>query len=92
MTNKEAIERIKQNKAAAEFYAQYVDNFRSVENELKDIEAFDMAIKALHMAISALSADKVEVVRCKDCKWNTHYPFCDIDRDDDFFCADGQRE
>lgn len=48
--------------------------------------------KALHMAISALSSDKVEVVRCKECKWNTHYPFCDIDRNDDFFCADGERE
>ena len=48
--------------------------------------------KALNMAIESMSADKVEVVRCKDCRWNTHYPFCDIDRDDDFFCADGARE
>lgn len=48
--------------------------------------------EVLRMAIESLSTDKVEVVRCKDCKWNTHYPFCDIDRDDDFFCADGERE
>lgn len=47
--------------------------------------------KSIDMAIEALSADKVEVVRCKDCRWNTHYPFCDIDRNDDFFCADGEK-
>lgn len=48
--------------------------------------------KAADLAISALSTDKVEVVRCKECKWNTHYPFCNIDRNDDFFCADGEKE
>ena len=84
MDKQEAIERIKQNKAAAEFYAQMISNYRFAENELKDIEAFIMAIEAL-------SSDKVEVVRCKDCWWNTHYPFCDIDRNDDFFCADGEK-
>lgn len=47
MDKQEAIERIKQNKAAAEFYAQMIGNYRSAENELKDIEAFNMAIEAL---------------------------------------------
>lgn len=47
MTREEAIERIRQNKAAAEFYAQLVGNSKSADNELKDIEAFNMAIKAL---------------------------------------------
>lgn len=47
MNKEEAIERIKQNKAAAEFYAQMISNYRSAENELKDIEAFNMAIEAL---------------------------------------------
>lgn len=47
MDKQEAIERLKQNKAAAEFYAGMIDNYKSVCNELKDIEAFDMAIEAL---------------------------------------------
>lgn len=47
MDRQEAIERIKQNKAAAEFYAKLASNSKSVDNELKDIEAFIMAIEAL---------------------------------------------
>ena len=47
MTREEAIERIKQNKAAAEFYVQMMCKSKSVDNELKDIEAFNMAIEAL---------------------------------------------
>ena len=47
MTREEAIERLKQNKAAAKFYAGMVQNTNAIENELKDIEAIDMAIEAL---------------------------------------------
>ena len=47
MTKEEAIERLKQNKAAAKFYAGMVQNTNAIENELKDIEAIDMAIEAL---------------------------------------------
>lgn len=50
MTREEAIERLKQNKAAAEFYAGMVQNTNAIENELKDIEAMDMAIEALSAA------------------------------------------
>ena len=43
------------------------------------------------------AADVVEVVRCKDCKWNKstpHNPICsndDMPKDVGFFCADGER-
>lgn len=47
MDKQEAIERLKQNKAAAEFYAGMIQNTNAIENELKDIEAIDMAIEAL---------------------------------------------
>lgn len=47
MTREEAIERIRQNKAAAEFYARYTNNDKDIENELKDVDAFCMAIEAL---------------------------------------------
>lgn len=47
MDRQEAIERIKQNKAAAEYFAQTMGNYGLAENELKDIEAFNMAIEAL---------------------------------------------
>ena len=58
MTREEAIERLKQNKAAAEFYAGMVQNTNAIENELKDIEAIDMAIEAL----------KTEPIRCGECE------------------------
>ena len=50
MTREEAIERLKQNKAAAKFYAGMSQNTNAIENELKDIEAMDMAIEALSNA------------------------------------------
>lgn len=58
MKKEEAIERLKQNKAAAEFYAGMVQNTNAIENELKDIEAIDMAIEAL----------KAEPIRCGECE------------------------
>ena len=39
---------------------------------LKMVEAYGLADEAKRMAIEALSADTVEVVRCKDCK---HYKY-----------------
>lgn len=58
MTREEAIERLKQNKAAAEFYAGMVQNTNAIGNALKDIEAIDMAIEAL----------KNEPIRCGECE------------------------
>lgn len=43
------------------------------------------------------TADVVEVVQCKNCKWNKstlHNPICsndDMPKDVGFFCADGER-
>ena len=60
MKKEEAIERLKQNKAAAEFYVEIAQNIKLIENELKDIEAFDMAIEALQAETIPLSvADKI---------------------------------
>ena len=60
MKKEEAIERLKQNKAAAEFYVEIAQNIKPIENELKDIEAFDMAIEALQTETISLSvADKI---------------------------------
>ena len=88
MDKQEAIERLKQNKAAAEFYAGMVQNTNAIEIELKGIEAIDMAIEAL-------SAD---VVRCKDC---IHYEsdggammvcsVTDMVCDNDDYCSYGER-
>lgn len=47
LTRKETIERLKQNKAAAEYYAGQSQITAEIENALKDSEAFDMAIEAL---------------------------------------------
>ena len=47
MDRDEAIKILKQNKAAAEFYAGMVQNTKVIENELRDIEAMNMAIEAL---------------------------------------------
>lgn len=59
MDKAEAIEIIRQNKAAAELYAQLSVDSESVANELKDIET-------LNMAIEALTAEAV----CDDCIWH----------------------
>lgn len=60
MKKEEAIERLRQNKAAAEFYVEIAQNIKPIENELKDIEAFDMAIEALQAETVPLSiADKI---------------------------------
>ena len=67
MTREEAIERLKQNKAAAKFYAGMVQNTNAIENELKDIEAIDMAIEAL-----------TEPINCVKCK---HYYETEDDTD-----------
>ena len=48
LTREEAIERLKQNKAAAEYYAGQSQITAEIENALKDSEAFDMAIEALN--------------------------------------------
>lgn len=47
MKRTEAIERLKQNKSAVEFHTQLVGNSKSIDNDLKEIEAFNMAIEAL---------------------------------------------
>lgn len=73
MTREEAIERLKQNKAAAGFYAGTAKNTNAIENELKDMEAMNMAIEALQQVTgklknrcnSLLTADSDE---CKEQK------------------------
>lgn len=47
MKREEAIMRIKQNKAAAQCYAEFMGDDANIKNGLLDIEAFDMAIEAL---------------------------------------------
>ena len=39
--------RLKQNRAAAAFYAQVSNRTKTIESELLDVEAFTMAIEAL---------------------------------------------
>lgn len=78
ITREEAIERLQQNKAAAEFYAGITQNTNLIENELKDIEAFDVAIKALSAETSTdliSRADAIEAV-CGNCE-GENYPKCD---------------
>ena len=71
MTREEAIERLKQNKAAAEYfiglYGEIYSMRENVKNEFKDIEALDMAIFALSANGDLISrADAIEAV-CGDC-------------------------
>ena len=47
MTNEQAIKLLEQNKAAAEYLAGMTEISQVFENQLKDVEAFNMAIKAL---------------------------------------------
>lgn len=65
MKKEEAIERLKLNKAAAEFYVEIAQNIKLVENELKDIEAFDMAIEALQ---AEQTAEWIQPTSLEDCR------------------------
>lgn len=53
------------------------------ETKAREIEAYNMAIEAL-------SADKVEVVRCKDCKNRAKHVVCHF-LGEDGFCPYGER-
>ena len=61
MKKTEAIELLKLQISNAEFYARYTNNDKDAEEELKNAEAFSMAIEAL-------SSNAIQVVQCKDCK------------------------
>lgn len=72
---------------------------------LKSIKTFYIDIPigedfrtAIDLAIESLSADKVEVVRCKDCRWYLNNHLCkqlsrfgSIEPLADFYCAFGER-
>ena len=53
MKREEAIMRLKQNRAAAAFYAKVSNRTKTIESELLDVEAFTMAIEALSQPIVA---------------------------------------
>ena len=36
-------------------------------------------------------APSIDIVRCRECKHREEYP-CKVYHDDDWFCADGERE
>ena len=77
ITKEEAIERLKQNKAAAEFYEGMVQNTNAIENELKDIEAIDMAIEAL--SAEAVQGDgRNNIKRYPNCQMRTSLGNCDV--------------
>ena len=82
MTREEAIKKLQKQKA--EYLEEWVD--------------YSGVTEALDMAIEALSADTVEVVRCKDCIHlydvdGDHYEcdFMDARYDKNGFCHHGER-
>ena len=38
-----------------------------------------------------IDAPSIDIVRCKECKHREEYP-CKVYHDDDWYCADGERE
>ena len=67
LTREETIERLKQNKAAAEYYAGQSQITAEIENALKDSEAFDMAIEALSPRRRE-EATEEDSAYCDDCE------------------------
>ena len=97
MTREEAIERIKQNKVAAEYYGGVT--------YIEDIEAFDMAIEALKAQewipcserppeeIGFYFVTEQNFGRCKEAEWHevvshTSYYYGDGKWDDRFYLDD----
>ena len=56
---------------------------------------FHEDLKSYHMWImwywKLKDAPSIDIVRCKECKHREEYP-CKVYHDDDWFCADGERE
>ena len=88
----------------ADWLVQKIDGWRKrlAETYGEDDEYVCFLDEVLMRIDDAPTADVVEVVRCKDCKHGRSYKHtkeyvacevdCEpIDRDSDFFCADGKR-
>ena len=45
----------------------------------------------VYMAERIEEAPSIDIVRCKECKHREEYP-CKVYHDDDWYCADGERE
>lgn len=58
MTKKEAIELLKLQISSAEFYARYTNNDKDAEEELKNAEAFRMAVEALSAKVDWIPCSK----------------------------------
>ena len=84
--------------------SDYISKAQAVAQTIAEIEALDIieVCKALEQKIkndyiSQPSADVVEVVRCKDCKfWDSGCRWCDLWGDtqeyDDGYCSYGERK
>lgn len=77
--------------------SRYIDADVFMKN-LKTNEHGDTDVNQVEIAINKSRADVVEVVRCKDCKFNNSYNKClnehsiiDIPKDDDY-CSYGERK
>ena len=67
MKREEAIMRLKQNRAAAAFYAKVSNRTKTIESELLDVEAFTMAIEALKDRPHGEWIDKGTYAECSIC-------------------------
>ena len=80
LTREEAIERLKQNKAAAEYYAGQSRITAEIENALKDSEAFDMAIEALSERTGEWICKGDDYAVCSECGGSSGTQFDGVER------------
>lgn len=85
MKREEAIMRLKQNRAAAAFYAKVSNRTKTIESELLDVEAFTMAIEALNDRPHGEWIDYTDdgYVECPFCHNATN---CDNNKEELHFC------
>ena len=86
MTREEAIERLNIHKSTsvfvdsiAEAIDMAIEALSSAEVQAKCIAEIKVDAEDIYTRITGLVADKVDVVRCKDCKhWHSNTEFCGI--------------
>ena len=82
MTKEEAIKIINQHKSEAEYHLRLTQVLSSIEDELLNIQAFNMAVEAL----------KIDLVRCGECKYQDSCSELGEKIEVDDYCSFGKRK
>ena len=72
--------------------SRYIDyDAIDYRNDKMHDKSSDFIDGVIYMAQRIEDAPSIDIVRCRECKHREEYP-CKVYHDDDWYCADGERE